>query len=38
MTIFEGSYKLESSDGLAAGFAAMGNLYLLNVLNSDKNI
>jgi len=24
MTIFEGTYKLESSDGLAAGFAAMG--------------
>jgi len=24
MTIFEGSFKLESSDGLAAGFAAMG--------------
>jgi len=24
MTIFDGSYKLESSDGLAAGFAAMG--------------
>ena len=41
MATFDGCYKLESSDGLASGFAAMGKnnfMILMNQLDSKPDI